>query len=214
MKSVYDSGKITITTQSGSVTFDSAAFRPEPIGLPELPAGTTRWGKPDSANFTTKVNHARALGGMSPDHETLLKAVSILLPVNDGGSVRLAVYAGGQLDAGPHSDSPAKLLFDFGQTPKGQSGWNTLEHAKGIRIPANTPIWLAWKSSGGNVEVAYFEERSEPSSFQLDRGRWDSKAIKLKPTEPWPRTWPASDGGAFDSYEYSCFLTLEPPDNE
>jgi hypothetical protein len=209
MKSVYGSGKITITTQSGSVTFDSAAFRPEPVGLPKLPSGTTRWGKPESADFTTKANHARALGGMSPDHETLLKAVSILLPVNDGGSVRLAVYAGGQLEGGPHAGSPAKLLTDFGQTPKGQTGWNTLEHAKGIRIPANTPIWLAWKSSGGNVEVAYFEERSGSSDFQTDRGRWDSKAIKLNPAESWPRAWPANDAGEFDSYEFSCFLTLE-----
>ena len=120
MKSVYGSGKITIESSAGSVTFDSAAFRPEPVGLPELPEGMTRWGKPDSANFTTKVNRARALGGMSPDHETLMKAVSILLPVNDGGSVRLAVYAGGGLDGGPHAGSPAKLLTDFGQTPSCQ----------------------------------------------------------------------------------------------
>jgi hypothetical protein len=214
MKSVYGSGKITIETSAGSVTFDSASFRPEPVGLPRLPSGTTRWGKPDSADFTTKVDHARALGGMSPDHETLLKAVSILLPVNEGGSVRLAVYAGGQLDGGPHAGSPAKLLTDFGQTPKGQTGWNTLEHPKGIRIPANTPIWLAWKSSEGNVKVAYFEERSGPSNFQPDRGRWDSNAIKLNPTEPWPRAWPANDSGGFDSFEYSCFLILEPVGNE
>ena len=208
MKSEYGSGKIAITTQSGTVTFDSASFRPEPVDLPKLPEGMTRWGKPDSADFTTKVDHVRALGGMSPDRDTLLKTVSILLPVNDGGSVRLAVYAGGQLDGGPHAGSPARLLFDFGQTPKGQAGWNTLEHPRGIRIPANTPIWLAWKSSGGKVEVAFFEERSGPSDFQPDRGRWDSKAIKLNPAEPWPLVWPANDGGEFDSFEYSCFLTL------
>ncbi|MHC4880253.1 MAG: hypothetical protein ACYTGL_27705 [Planctomycetota bacterium] len=208
MKSVYGSGKITIESSAGSVTFDSAAFRPEPVGLPELPEGMTRWGKLDSSDFTTKVNHARALGGMSPDHETLLKGASILLPVNEGGSVRLAVYAGGQLDGGPHAGSPAKLLTDFGQTPKGQTGWNTLTHPKGIRIPANTPIWLAWKSSGEKAQVAYFEERSGPSSFQTDRGRWNSKAIKLDSAEPWPRVWPANDGGEFDSFEYSCFLTF------
>ena len=192
--------------------FDSAAFRPEPVGLPELPQGMTRWGKPDSSESTTKVNHVRALGGMSPDRDTLLKSVSILLPKNDGSSIRIAVYAGGQLDGGPHSDSPAKLLFDFGQTPKGQTGWNTLEHPKGIRIPANTSLWLAWKSSGGKVEVAYFEERSGPSNFQPERGRWDSKAIKLNPAEPWPPIWPASDGGEFDSFEYSCFLTFATMD--
>jgi hypothetical protein len=211
MKSVYGSGKITITTQSGSVTFDSASFRPEPVDLPKVPEGMTRWGKPDSADFTTKADHVRALGGMSPDRDTLLKAVSILLPVNDGGSVRLAVYAGGQLDGGPYAGSPARLLFDFGQTPKGQAGWNTLEHPRGIRIPANTPIWLAWKSSGGKVEVAFFKEPSGPSDFQPDRGRWESKAIKRNSAEPWPLVWPANDGGEFDSFEYSCFLTLDRP---
>ena len=49
---------------------------------------------------------------------------------------------------------------------EGRLGWNTLKHPKGIRIPANTPIGLAWKSSGGKVQVAYFEDRSEPSDFQ------------------------------------------------
>ena len=212
MKSVYGSGRITIATQSGSVTFESAAFRPEPVGLPELPQGMTRWGKPDSSESTTKVNHVRALGGMSPDRDTLLKSVSILLPKNDGSSIRIAVYAGGQLDGGPHSDPPAKLLFDFGQTPKGETGWNTLKHPKGIRIPAKTPIWLMWKGSGGKVEISYFEERSGPSQFQPDRGRWDSKAIKLILAVPWPRVWPTNDGGKFDTFEYSCFLTFASMD--
>jgi len=212
MKSVYGSGRITIATQSGSVTFESAAFRPEPVGLPELPQGMTRWGKPDSSESTTKVNHVRALGGMSPDRDTLLKSVSILLPKNDGSSIRIAVYAGGQLDGGPHSDPPAKLLFDFGQTPKGETGWNTLKHPKGIRIPAKTPIWLMWKGSGGKVEISYFEERSGPSQFQPDRGRWDSKAIKLIPAVPWPRVWPTNDDGKFDTFEYSCFLTFASMD--
>ena len=40
MKSVYGSGRITITTQSGSVTFESCV-PPEPVGLPELPQGMT-----------------------------------------------------------------------------------------------------------------------------------------------------------------------------
>ena len=210
MKSVYGSGKITITTQAGSVAFDSASFRPEPVGLPELPEGMTRWGKPESATSTTKVNHTRALGGMSPDHDTLLKSVSILLPVNEDASVRLAVYAGGQLEDGPQAGSPARLLFDFGETLPGQTGWNSLEHPTGIRIPANTPIWLAWKSSGGKVEVAFFNDRSSPSNFQPHRGRWDSKAIKASSDEPWPRMWPSEYGGEFDSFEYSCFLTLAP----
>ena len=62
-----------------------------------------------------------------PSTRPLLKAISILLPVNDGGSVRLAVYAGGQLDGGPHAGSPAQLLFDFGQTTIGPDGDLTIE---------------------------------------------------------------------------------------
>jgi hypothetical protein len=210
MKSEYGSGKITITTKSGTVTFDSASFRPEPVDLPKLPEGMTRWGNPHSEGSTTKVDHARTLGGTSPDHDTLLKSVSILIPHNKGGSVRLAVYAGGQLAGGPQAGSPAKLLFDFGQTPKGQTGWNTLEHPNGIPIPANTPIWLAWKGSGARAEVVFSEERSGPNDFQPDRGRWESKVISRDPAESWPMAWPKNDGGGFDAFEYSCFLTLEP----
>jgi hypothetical protein len=50
------------------------------------------------------------------------------LRVNDGGLFRLAVCAGGQPAGGPNAGSPTKLLIDFGQTHKGQTGWNTLEH--------------------------------------------------------------------------------------
>ena len=62
MKSVYGSGKITITTQAGSVAFDSASFRPDPVGLSKLPEGMTRWGKPEAATATTTVNHTPSFG--------------------------------------------------------------------------------------------------------------------------------------------------------
>jgi hypothetical protein len=210
VKSEYGSGKITIKTATRTITFDSAIIRPEPVDLPRLPEGMTRWGNPHDEGATTKVDHVRALSGMSPNHDTLLEAFSILIPNNDGGSVRLAVYAGGRLDGGPHAGSPAKLLFDFGQTPTGQTGWNVLETPTGIRIPANTPIWLAWKGSGAKAEVVYAEEPFGPNNFQRLHGRWESKAIRNDPGETWPETWPQDDGGSFDAFQYSCFLTLKP----
>jgi len=47
MKSEYSSGRITIETQSGAVTFDNSALRPEPVDLPKLSPGFTRWGNPN-----------------------------------------------------------------------------------------------------------------------------------------------------------------------
>jgi hypothetical protein len=211
MRSEYGSGKITIETDSGGVTFDSARFRPEPIGLPKLPEGMARWGNPHDEGSTTKVEHVRALGGLSPERNILLKAVSILIPDNAGGSVRLAVYAGGTLDRGPPADSAATLLYDFGQTAKGQTGWNTIETPTDIRIPARTPIWLAWKGTGAKVQVVYSEEPFAPNDFQPHRGRWESKAISSDPEETWPQTWPQDEDGAFDAFQYACFLTIAPP---
>lgn len=211
MTSEYGSGRITIRTKAGEVTFDNAALRPEPISLPRLADGHIRWGNPRSEGATTNLAHVRAMGGMSPgNHDVLLKSVSIMIARNNGTSARLAVYAGGSLDGGPHSGSPARLLFDFGQTPEGQSGWLTLEHPTGVRIPAQTPIWLVWKGSGSDASVMYQEEPGGQDDFQSMRGRWDSRAISLAPDEPWPLTWPKNDDGGFDDARYSCFLTLKP----
>ena len=177
--------------------------------MPELAAGHTRWGNSHSDGDTTRLAHVRAMGGLSPrDHDCLLKSVSILIPQNKDASARLAVYAGGSLERGPHSGSLAKLLFDFGPTPQGKTGWVTLEHPTGVRIPADTPIWIAWKGASDNVNVMYFEDEPDRNDFQPDRGRWDSKAISPRPDEPWPHTWPARDTGGFDAARYSCFLTL------
>jgi len=149
------------------------------------------------------------MGGLSPrDRDSLLKSVSILIPQNKDASARLAVYAGGSLKNGPHSGSPAKLLFDFGPTPRGKTGWVTLEHPTGVRIPANLPVWLAWKGASDNTGVMYSEGKPRRDDFQPDRGRWDSKAISLRPDEPWPLSWPSTDKGAFDAARYCCFLTV------
>ena len=213
MTSVYGSGRITIRTTAGTVTFDGTPLRPEPTALPKLPDGHFRWGNPDSYGDTTKLDHVRAMGGVSPERDVFLKSVSILIPHNDDASARLAVYAGGTLARGPHVGAPARLLLDLGQTPVGQTGWVTMEHPTGVLIPSSTPIWLAWKASGGAASVTYTEAPHGQTNFQKEHGRWESKAIPKDPASPWPATWPSDDAGGFDAFWYSCFLTLEAPDD-
>lgn len=211
MTSVYGSGKITIEAAGHRKVFDNATLRVEAHALPPLPSGQLRWGNPNVEGDTTNVAHVRAMGGLSPrQHDSVLRAVSILIPTNTNSSVRLAVYAGGRLEKGPHAGQPAELLFDFGETPKGQSGWLTLEHPTGIRIPAATPIWLAWKGNSMSARIMYVDDRLNQDGFQPDRGRWDSQAISLKSTEPWPNNWPQDDPGHFDTARYCAFLRLEP----
>ena len=207
MTSVFGSGRVTIRTSKRSVTFDNTSVRYQPVALPKLARGFSRWGKARSDGATTKLAHVRAMGGFSPrNHDSLLKSVSILIPHNTGASARLAVYVGGKLSKGPQS---AKLLFDFGQTPKGKAGWLTLEHPTGVRIPKNTPLWLVWKGSGRKANVMYVDDRGQ-DDFQKMRGRWNSKAINSRPDQPWPLTWPKKDTGDFDDARYCCFLTLRP----
>ena len=209
MSSEFGSGRITIRTRQREVTFDNSALKYEPAPLPELPPYHTRWGNSRSDGETTTLTHVRAMGGLSPrDRDCLLKSVSILIPHNRDASARVAVYAGGSLEKGPHADAPAELLFDFGLTPKGKTGWLTLKHPTGVSIPAGTPVWIAWKGASGDASVMYFENEPVRDEFQVNRGRWDSKAISHRPDEPWPQTWPVRDTGGFDTARYSCFLTL------
>jgi hypothetical protein len=127
-----------------------------------------------------------------------------------GRDARSAHYAGGTLEGGPHAGTPARLLYDFGKTNKEKAGWITLEHPKGgVPLPANTPIWLAWKGVGGKVYVNYQEPPGSNDDFQTTRGRWESKAIDSEENKAWPLTWPADDSGGFDDYWYSCYLTLQ-----
>ena len=208
MQSEYGSGAITIRSGTGSVTFDSADFCPPPYALPQLVETELRWGNPVTDGATTKVNHARALGGLSPDKDTMLKSVSILLPAATESQIRLAVYAGGSLKEGPHAGSPAMLLHDLGLTPKGQDGWITLQHPEGVAVPASTPLWLAWKGKGEKVYLTFQERPGQSAGFQTDRGRWESEVIDIDESKPWPKTWP-KDEGKFELFWYSVFATFQ-----
>ena len=211
MTSTFGSGEITIRTAARTVRYDgSKLYWP----LPELNAREQRWGHPlKSLGSTTTVAHARTLGGLSPDREgMLLKSISLLATANDSGRARLAVYAGGTLDGGPHAGTPATLLYDFGLTDAGATGWLTLEHPQGgVPLPGNTPIWIAWKGTGGTVHVAFHRTYEPGGGFQADRGRWHSTAVDINQGTPWPAEWPGSDGGSFEDYWYSVYMTIQSP---
>lgn len=211
MTSIFGSGEITIRTAARTVTYDgSKLYWP----LPELNARERRWGNPiKSLGSTTTVAHARALGGLSPDQGgMLLKSVSLLATANDAGRVRLAVYAGGTLDGGPHAGTPATRLYDFGETDADATGWLTLEHPQGgVPLPGNTPIWIAWKGTGGKVHVAFHRAYEPSGGFQPDRGRWHSTAVDINQGTPWPAEWPGSDGGSFEDFWYSVYMTIQSP---
>jgi len=210
MNSEYWSGKITIRTKAATVTFDGASLRPVRVDLPKLSQGMTRWGNPNTEGSSTTVAHTRAMGGLSPTQEGMqLKSVSVFVPANNSGQIRLAVYAGGTLDGGPHTGTPAKLLYDFGQTSSTASRWVTLAHPQGgVPLPASTPVWIAWKGAGGKALISYQEGAGSSRDLQSSRGRWDSQAIDNDENKAWPTTWPAVDAGGFDDAWYSCILTF------
>ncbi len=216
MKSEYGSGKITITTKAGSVTFDGTKVRPEPPEMPKLPEDKFRWGNPVSEGAVTKVSHTRALSGLSPDRKgMMLKSVSILVPHNQGGQIRLAVYAGGSLNDGPHAGTPARLLCDFGKTNEKGTGWLKLKHPDGgVPLPPATPIWLAWKGTGDKVHLKFQDGTVSTTAFQSSHGRWESKAIRSDPNKPWPNAWPADGGGKFEDFWYSCYLEYQQEDGQ
>jgi hypothetical protein len=95
MTSEYGSGKITVKTKAGTVTFDGSGLRPGPPEMAPLPTGALRWGNPAADGAFTTVAHTRALGGLSPrDQGMVLKAVSVLVPRTSAGHCYLVAKRG------------------------------------------------------------------------------------------------------------------------
>ena len=175
------------------------------------PPATPAWGNTTNVGRITTTNHVRALGGtLRTDADVRLTSVSVLLPKPTTGSIRLAVYSGGDLKLGPHAGSAARLLCDLGKTAPSASGWVTLTVPEDdVSIAAGSVVWIAWKGKGGSVPLLYQEAPVQGMDFQSERGRFESKAIGLDEDQPWPAQWPSDTQDAFEPYWYSCCLSYQ-----
>ena len=225
MRSEHGSGRVTITAKAGILTLDRRTFydgstelvSPSRGGAPpvitveaETPGGSL-WGNASAKGSLTTANHVRALGGRLPEGRDIrLRSVSVLLPSQAANGIRMAVYTGGDLAAGPHAFGGARLVHDFGETPPGSDGWTTLRAAGELPVlPGGGTVWIAWKGKGGSVPLLFHGASGEKGDFQAERGRFESKAIDLREAVPWPERWPSDPEGTFEPYWYSFCLGYE-----
>jgi len=167
---------------------------------------THNWGKTSVGVSTTNANFVRVMSGNAPSSTNMhLKSVSVYVGANHGDQIRLAVYTGGSLTAGP---AGATLLKDFGTTSgTAVNQWLTLTHTGAdITIPAGQPVWIAFKSNGGGSGFAVrYASSSTGTDFQTSRGRWNSASVSTDDTVAYPVTWPA-DSGSFSNYWYDVYI--------
>ena len=128
---------------------------PNEAAISNVPSAATsstgiHWGRDVQNPSHTTVNHSRAMGGDSPNVDNMV-IDTIAMYLSGTGSIRLAVYTGGALNA----PSTATLLYDFGSISVAGAGWYKIGHPSGgVAWPKFTPTWLAWKSNTG-VTVYY-----------------------------------------------------------
>ena len=157
------------------------------------------WGRDQQNSSSTTSVFVRCMGGTSPDKDNMkIKSISTFLGTNTG-EVRLGVYTGGSLSAGPEG---ASVIWDAGKVSG--SGLQTIQASgDGIDWPKNTVTWLCFNKSSREI---YMESDSGGAGdFQTARGRFDSTAITEDPDTAWPATFPS--GGSFSNYWYSIYVT-------
>ena len=161
--------------------------------------GGENWGRDQQNSSSTTSVFVRCMGGTSPDKDDMkIKSISTFLGTTTG-EVRLGVYTGGSLYAGPEG---ASVIWDAGKVSG--SGLQTIQASgDGIDWPKNTVTWLCFNKSSREI---YMESNSGGAGdFQTARGRFDSTAITEDPNTAWPATFPS--GGSFNNYWYSIYVT-------
>lgn len=161
----------------------------------------TNWGRDVQNSSSTASSHSRAMGGISPNVDSMkLSSISIYLGAQTG-NVRLAVYTGGTLN----NPSSATLLWDAGTVnPNGTAGLYTINHPSGgVDWPKNTVTWLAWKRDTG-VRVYYSTSNANAGDFQTGRGR-NNNNFSRNPNTAFPGTY--GNTGSFGNAWYSIFAT-------
>jgi len=167
------------------------------------------WGKPDNAGSATSVACCRAMGGLSPNINSMkIKSMSVRVTTTDT-PFRIGIYQGGSLTTGP---ADAWLVWDAGLAGEGDAtaGWKTITNeGEDIFLSSNTPTWCAWKFSSSRG--IYYNGSPDRKGFQYVRGRFLSNSMATGANSVWPDTWSA--GGAFSNYWYNIYLTYEGPNH-
>ncbi|MDM8515446.1 PKD domain-containing protein [Desulfobacterales bacterium HSG16] len=162
-----------------------------------------KWGNTSACDIKTDVSHSMSMGGISPDtRNMILKTVSVYLG-QQAGDVRLGVYAGGTVD----DPAGSILLWDAGIiNSNGNEGWYTLPHPdNGISIPANLPIWIAWKKDKG-TEVYFSQDAEDAGDFTTSQGA-NANTFDQNPDVEFSATYYGDN--VFENKWYSIYLTYE-----
>ena len=161
------------------------------------------WGITQRPTGILGMTGARCLGGISPNVADMkLKFIRIYFGAVHAGQVRLAVYQGGSLSAGP---SGATLVADLGQT-SGVDIDQFVSVAGGDEaLAANTVTWVCFKGNTGGSEGK--SSGVALGDYQSARGRWKSTGETEDAATAWSGTFPS--GGSFVDWWYSLYLTYE-----
>lgn len=167
----------------------------------------TNWGRMSAGGSSSGgTNFNFCMGGITPDIDGMrMTSASVYLISTDGDDeVRLAVYQGGSLSAGP---AGATLLYDFGTThDNGDSGFETLSaSAGGIALPRDGIVWICSKgNSGASFDYGAVDT---PGDFQMATGRFNSTSIGEEEQTAYLDTFPS--GGSFNTFWYTAYLTYD-----
>jgi hypothetical protein len=149
-----------------------------------------------SAGFSA----VRAIGGLFGSQYKKVTGARIYVGPTHTSQVRVAVYSGGSLTAGPEG---ATLLADLGQTTGTiTSGWVELSCIP-VVIPMNQPLWLVLKGNDGNFFIWYNNgEIGQVGNWQKGNGRWNTTSIDYDEENAFAATWPTDAGGSFNTAYY------------
>ena len=165
------------------------------------------WGITTGLGLSAGLSTVRVMGGTF-DGGTNQELRSLSVYLQGTGSVRIAVYQGGDLSTGPDG---ATLVWDGGTVAApGTAGWVTATHP-GPTYPSltnNDPTWISIKSDTGNKSFYYSSSSSDAGDFQTARGRYVSNTVTTDEDVAYPSTWP-TDGGSFSNFWHSVYLTHE-----
>jgi len=163
------------------------------------------WGQTTALGAAAAANQNRGMAGTYSVANQELVSVSMYL--SNTSDIRIAVYQGGSLSAGPQG---ATLVWDGGimSSSGGTPKWYTNTHPGPYPALTNGAVtWIMYKSNNNANNWYYSASSADAGDFQTANGRWDSSESNDE-TIAYPSTWP-SDSGTFGNFWYSVYITTQ-----